>query len=293
MTWENDRIAFRAFGPAIQNKGDKTYGYDVWTKRVSDLVVEKRYALFTNQESRKQIAVWRKEGKKELADSLSHAISEHVDHGNGMDCYSVGATLGCGTSALLADSAIVYPNCFKEFEVLDNGPLRFTVKLRYNPLIVKNDSNVIETRIIQLDKGSNLNKTQVTYENLTQKAPVVAGLVIHNDNIENYYYSVEDGYLAYPDPTAKSNRGNGILYVGAVIPAGLKQAGVQWLEKPVSGAKGHLLGISEYLPGSTYLYYWGAGWSKYGFPTDEEWNNYLKDYAFKLRNPLTLQLENN
>ena len=92
-----------------------------------------------------------------------------------MDCYAVGPTLGGGTAALMPDSAIVYPYCYKDYEILDNGPLRFTVKLVFNPLVVKNDSNVVETRIIQLDKGSQLNKTTVSYEYLTQATPVAAG----------------------------------------------------------------------------------------------------------------------
>ena len=124
--------------------------------------------------SRAEIKVLREAGKKEEADSLSRAISYHIDHGNGMDCYAVGPTLGGGTAALMPDSAIVYPYCYKDYEILDNGPLRFTVKLVFNPLVVKNDSNVVETRIIQLDKGSQLNKTTVSYEYLTQATPVAA-----------------------------------------------------------------------------------------------------------------------
>ena len=56
---------------------------------------------------------------------MSRAISYHIDHGNGMDCYAVGPTLGGGTAALMPDSAIVYPYCYKDYEILDNGPLRF------------------------------------------------------------------------------------------------------------------------------------------------------------------------
>ena len=57
---------------------------------------------------------------------LNRGISYHVDHGNGMDCYAVGPTLGGGTAALFPDSTIVYPYCYKDCEILDNGPLRFT-----------------------------------------------------------------------------------------------------------------------------------------------------------------------
>lgn len=264
IAWENDRAAYRAYGPALQKSGEKAYGYDVFTKSVEELVVEDRYAMELDSASRAEIKALREAGKKEEADSLSRAISYHIDHGNGMDCYAVGPTLGGGTAALMPDSAIVYPYCYKDYEILDNGPLRFTVKLVFNPLVVKNDSNVVETRIIQLDKGSQLNKTTVSYEYLTQTTPVAAGLVLHAANPEGYAYDAAKGYISYADPTTNAEAGNGIVYVGAVFPASV-QTTTQLFEKPVGDALGHVLGISTYEPGNDFVYYWGSGWSKYGF----------------------------
>ena len=227
IAWENDRAAYRAYGPALQKTGEKAYGYDVFTKSVEELVVEDRYAMELDSATRAQIAELRKAGKKEEAQKLQNSISYHIDHGNGMDCYAVGPTLGGGTSALMADSSIVYPYCYKDCEILDNGPLRFTMKLTFNPLTVKNDTNVVETRIIQLDKGSQLNKTTVVYENLSQNAPVVGGLVIHAASPDAYSYNAEEGYIAYADPTTNAKADNGIVYVGAVFPAPLAEAKVQ------------------------------------------------------------------
>ena len=256
IAWENDRAAYRAYGPALQKSGERAYGYDVFTKSVEELVVEDRYAMELDSASRAEIKALREAGKKEEADSLSRAISYHIDHGNGMDCYAVGPTLGGGTAALMPDSAIVYPYCYKDYEILDNGPLRFTVKLVFNPLVVKNDSNVVETRIIQLDKGSQLNKTTVSYEYLTQATPVAAGLVLHAANPEGYAYDAAKGYISYADPTTNAQAGNGIVYVGAVFPASV-QTSTQLFEKPVGDALGHVLGISTYEPGNDFVYYWG------------------------------------
>ena len=213
IAWENDRAAYRAYGPALQKSGEKAYGYDVFTKSVEDLVVEDRYAMELDSMAWVKIHALREEGKKAAADSLQRTISYHVDHGNGMDCYAVGPTLGGGTAALMPDSAIVYPYCYKDYEILDNGPLRFTVKLVFNPLVVKNDSNVIETRIIQLDKGSQLNKTTVTYDYLTQATPVAAGLVLHAANPKGYAYDASAGYISYADPTTEPNSEIGRAHV--------------------------------------------------------------------------------
>ena len=271
VAWENDRAAYRAYGPALQEKGERAFGYDIWTKNVPEPVVEDRYDGDLNQ-----------------------GISYHIDHGNGMDCYAVGPTLGGGTAALFPDSTIVYPYCYKDCEVLDNGPLRFTTKLVYNPLVVKGDSNVIETRIISLDKGSQLNKTVVSFDNLQETTPVVTGIVLHKQNPTGYSFDANAGYIAYADSTENAANNNGVIYIGAVFPAIIKGALPQMFsekeQKERGGALGHVLSVSDYEPGSEYIYYWGSGWSKYGFEADTDWNKYLEEYAQKVRNPLVVHV---
>lgn len=271
LAWENDRAAYRAYGPALQERGERAFGYDIWTKNVPELVVEERY-----------------DG------DLSHGISYHVDHGKGMDCYAVGPTLGGGTAALFPDSTIIYPYCYKECEVLDNGPLRFTAKLVYNPLVVKGDSGVVETRVISLDKGSQLNKTIVVFDNLRESTPVVTGIVLHKENPSGYSFDANAGYIAYADSTENARNGNGVIYVGAVFPANVEAATLLFPEaeqKERGGALGHVLGIGDYEPGAEYVYYWGSGWSKYGFDADTDWTKYLEEYAQRVRNPLMVAIK--
>lgn len=288
IAWENDRTAYRAYGPALQAKGERAFGYDAWVKRVPGLVVEQRYANELNPDTQAEIARLRKVRKHDEADELYHSVSYHVDHGNGLDCYKVGPTLGCGTSALIQDDNILYPYCWKEYEIIENGPLRFTVRLTYNPFVVGKDS-VVETRIISLDKGSQLNKTVITYAGLTKAMPVATGLVIHPENPTAYALEGDKGYIAYADLTDNVNNGNGTIYVGAVMPGKVNEAKAQMFsdkEAKERGALGHVLAISSYKPESQYTYYWGSGWSKYGFDSMEEWTNYLDQYAQILRNPL-------
>lgn len=272
LAWENDRTAYRAYGPALQQRGERAYGYDVWTKRVPEMVVEDRY-----------------DGE------LNRKISYHVDHGNGMDCYAVGPTLGGGTAALFPDSTIVYPYCYKECEVLDNGPLRFTAKLVYNPLTVKGDSSVVETRIISLDKGSQLNKTVITYDHLSETTPVVAGIVLHKQNPSGYGFDANAGYICYADSTQNAHNNNGVIYIGAVFPSNVETAVRLFPEEEQKerggDALGHVLGISTYEPGSEYTYYWGSGWSKYGFESDAAWRQYLEAYAQRVRTPLSVTVK--
>lgn len=290
IAWENDRVAYRAYGPALQRKGERAFGYDAWVKRVPELVVEQRYANELNPDTQAEIARLRKARKHNEANELYHSVSYHVDHGNGLDCYKVGPTLGCGTAALMQGDNILYPYCWKEYEIMENGPLRFTVKLTYNPIVVNKDS-VVETRIISLAKGSQLNKTIVTYTGLSKATPVATGLVIHPENPEAYVLENDKGYIAYADLTDNVNNGNGVIYVGAVMPKKVKETKVTPFapkEAKERGASGHVLAISNYKPDSEYIYYWGSGWSKYGFDSMETWTEYLNHYAQCVRNPLAV-----
>ena len=292
VAWENDRTAYRAYGPALQAKGERAFGYDAWVKRVPGLVVEQRYANELNPDTQAEIARLRKERKYDEANELYHSVSYQVDHGNGLDCYKVGPTLGCGTAALMNGDAIVYPYCWKEYEILENGPLRFTVKLTYNPLTVGSTEGIVETRIISLAKGSQLNKTVVSYEGLKQATPVATGLVIHPENTTDYVLEANKGYIAYADLTDNVNNDNGIIYVGAVMPNKVKEAKAAIFtdkEAKERGASGHVLAISTYAPESEYTYYWGSGWSKYGYDSMEAWNAYLERYAQSVRNPLKVE----
>lgn len=291
IAWENDKAAYRAYGPALQKKGEKAFGYDVFTKSVSYPVVEKRYAMELDPVVRAEIKKLRANGEKAKADSLQRIISYHVDHGNGMDVYNVGPTLGGGTAALMDGENIVYPYCFKDHDILDNGPLRFTMKLTYNPLTVRGDSDVIETRVLSLDKGSYLNRTMVTYQNLSQPTSVAAGLVIHPENPKGYEASATDRFIAYADSTNSPKNGNGIIYVGASFPKPLTSASAVMFPKEISGAIGHVLGISPYKPGDTFVYYWGSGWSKGGVKDMNAWTSYLKDFSVKLASPLKVSVK--
>lgn len=295
VAWENDRIAFRTYGPALQATGERAFGYDVWVKSVSEPVVEKRYEGELNPETKAQIGKLKKTDPK-AADELYKSVSYHVDHGNGMDCYKVGPTLGGGTAALMVNDTIIYPYCYKTFEVLDNGPLRFTVKLTYNPLVVNGDSTVVENRLISLDAGSQLNKTVITYDNLKETTPIVAGIVLHEpESVAKYDASAEKGYITYADPTDNLNNNNGTIFVGAIVPSAKDAKAVYFGEKEKKelrgGADGHVLAMADYVPGSEFVYYWGAGWSKYGFDTIEDWNAYVDEMASIKEEPLKVSVK--
>lgn len=292
LAWENDLAGFRAYGPALQARGERGFGYDLFTKRGTDLpVLEKMYASELNPDNWKKVEELRKTDP-EAADKFINGISYHVDHGYGMDCYAVGPTLGAGTTALLVNDTIVYPWCYATQEILDNGPLRFTARLVFHPLTVGSDTAVIETRLITLDTGSYLNRTTVSYKNLSQTRPIVTGIVLHEPD-GRMEARAEEGYMTYTDPTTGPD--NGKIFLGAVFPAhvdSIKPVLFSRQEKEQrNNADGHLLAISRYEPGNDYVYYWGFAWSRADIHTTDEWNAYMADFARKIRHPLQVTME--
>lgn len=264
----------------------------MFTKRsTTEPVLEEMYAMQNSSENWAKVNELRKTDPK-AANELVQTFTYHVDHGYGMDCYAVGPTLGAGVAALMVDDAIVYPWCYKDYEILDNGPLRFTLKLEFHPLKVKEDTTVVETRIISLDTGSHLNRTAVSYSSLQESLPVVTGIVLH-DTIGAVVTDAKNGFMTYVDPT--TGPGQGKIFVGAAFPENVKDAKVVLFpeeeKRSRNNAYGHALAVSEYEPNGEYVYYWGFAWDQADIQTPEAWNEYMKDFAQKVRTPLKVRVD--
>lgn len=297
LAWENDLTAYRAYGPELQASGERAFGYDVWTKyNTTEPVVEARYEKELNPATKAKIAELAKTDKA-TADSMYQTVSYHVDHGNGMDIYKVGPTLGGGANGLMIGDSLIYPWAFVTHDILDNGPLRFTAKLTYSPFSVDGDDNVVETRVISLDAYSYMNKAVISYSNITKPVLVATGLVLHEPQAEaNYVADTKAGYITYVDPTDNPAVDNGKVFVGAAFPAPLVEAKAQWFPEPEKtqlrgGADGHVLAISNYAPNSEYVYYFGSAWSRAAIKTSAEWNKYVADFAQNLHSPLTVTIK--
>lgn len=279
IVWENDRCAYRVYGPALQKTGEKAYGIDVWVKNTPELVADERYALDISgfQETMRL----KNAGKEEEAFENGLATTFHVDHGRGYDPYRVGPTLGCGAPALLCGDSLVMPHSWKEFEIMDNGPLRFTVALTYD----KAKDGWTEHRIISLDKGSNFNKVTVWYENLPQPTDVVGGVVIHEE--DSTAFSLGKNYVEYADPTDNMLGNTSQVYTACVFPDGVDKTTYLPNARVENGNTGHIIGIHRSLRSKEcFTYYFGAAWSKYDVRSQNEWRLRIKEFINSKRHPL-------
>jgi hypothetical protein len=138
FAWENDRVAHRMYGPALetwQKEPLTSSTVDVWLKRTRRLVINDWY----------------------MADDY------HRDTGEGADFYSAGRSRGCGGSGLWRDGRLVVSKNFRQSRVLANGPIRLVFELDY-PLW--NDAAGIrsETKRVALDAGQNFNRFESRYD---------------------------------------------------------------------------------------------------------------------------------
>ena len=269
FTWENDRGGYRLYGPSYRKGGGNVSGYDIWTKSVDYPVLASRYD-----------------------DHMAGKISYHKDYGNGMDVYTVGHTLGAGMNALVLPSGeIAYPCAYQECDIIENGPLRMTAKITCYPETIGEDKDVVETRTITLDKGSWLNRTEVSYEGLSKEYGLVNGIVVHKQNPDGYVLDEGKRYLAYADLTDNPKNDNGTIYIGIVNAEEPESTAYESLEPNVGDAVGHIMSRTSYKPGSSYVYYWGSGWSKGGVADMNAWTEYLEGFHDVLLHPLEVKVK--
>ena len=327
IAWENDRCAYRVYGPSLQKTGERSFGTDIWVKNTPDTVVYERYVKDRNgnikgdkidakvrtllkQEKTLESQTKNEKNKTKVAkleaqlktiqahrkslqtesNEVDILTSFHLDHGNGLDPYRVGATLGLGAPSLMVGKNQVLPYCYKDYRILDNGPLRFTVELTYNQSTVGNMKNVVEHRIISLDKGSNFNKMTVWYDGLTTPTDFATGFPIHEEDTESKTFAKD--YVSYADPTDNIEVNNSQVFVGVLFPEGIDNTYYQLFDKKHDGAIGHALGLKRGLKNQQqYSYYFGAAWSKYDVKSYAEWQIRIKDFLDAQKSPLRVEVK--
>ena len=245
FAWENNRIAFRMYGPALANENPSN-GVDIWLKKTNELIVDKFYS-----------------------DELERNLSYHVDRGLGLDCYKVGHTLGAGGIAPYINDVLCVGGYYSTAKVLDSGELRTSFELTYDSVPTPSGNLLKEKIIITLDANSQMNKAVLTYDGDFEEIQVAGGIWLHKE-IGNIAESKEDGYIAYGE-IAVSDAGlpAGRNYIGVIFPNTID----------IKQQDEHLLAIVDYKKGDELSYYFGGGWSDWGFDSDTAWFDYVKNYA--------------
>ncbi|WAC41142.1 DUF4861 family protein [Pedobacter sp. SL55] len=252
FAWENDKVAFRLYGKALEGTADDAQGLDIWAKRTEKLIVNK----------------WYKSG------------DYHTDHGDGLDYYSVGMTLGAGDIAPFANGKIIYPKHYRKYEVLDNGPLRSSFMLDFDAVDVAGEMIKLRKKYT-LDAGSRLNKVEIILlDSDNQQQKMAIGLVTVKQPNGNKYMNAKEGISYY---WQKTDPKNGTIGVAALTSKSFEQ---------VFESEGQILNLLTLASQKPIVYYNGGVWDKQGeIKTEQEWLAYLRDFKQKLAKPLKVKVK--
>ncbi len=255
FAWENNRIGHRMYGPALEATGEISNGIDIWLKRTDSLVIDR----------------WYRPG-----------FNYHADHGEGLDCYKVGRTLGAGAMAPYEKDSLWLGNNYVSYRVLDNGPIRIAFQLDYAPFRA-DTVMVTERRTVSLDANTHFNRITEEYTGDFDRLKVAAGIVTRGAggrvlDILNKPIRM----VGYWEPLNTDNLpDNGHTAVGLVFPCEVK----------VETRLGHLLAGTVIPEGRPFTYLMGAGWSKSDVPTPEAMTQLIFDESLRMENPLVVTLK--
>lgn len=191
FAWENDRVAFRMYGPALaKGEGTVSSGIDVWAKRTRRLVVDSWY-------------------KRRY----------HKDEGEGLDFFHVGSTRGAGGLGLWDGSALRVSANFARWRVLAEGPIRAVFELEYDAWDCGGRS-YSETKRISLDAGSNMNRIESVFRG-REDAPltVAAGLALRQGQAV-WVSDPASGALLQWEPASGAH---GRIGTAVVVPGGFER----------------------------------------------------------------------
>jgi hypothetical protein len=267
FAWENDKIAFRIYGPQLEIVEPGSSGVDVWSKRTPNLVVNKWY---------------------QLAQSINSGYY-HFDHGEGLDGYKVGHSQGCGGTAIWSDGKRLTTGIkgWKTQNVLANGPVRLVFELTYDPIDVAGNG-VRETKRITLDAGQQFNHFQSTFtaEKPIDNLQVMSGLNEHQDRPFETHFEKGKGWMTIWDaadnpgekkPTPDAPSG----HIGCAVVMKAAQV-TDMLE-----ADHNMEMVTKATSGQPVDFWAGSGWDKSGeFKDFASWNTYVDQWQQRVESPL-------
>ncbi|WP_298474153.1 DUF4861 family protein [uncultured Maribacter sp.] len=260
-TWENNKVAFRIFGPTAQKMkeegtpgGTLSSGVDAWLKKVDYPIINKWY-------------------QKELQTEGSY----HEDTGEGLDNFHVGISRGVGGIAIKKDTSYYFSKNYTKWKTITTGPIRTSFYVEYANWNAAGDL-IKESRVISLDYGSNFSKFDISIEGTNE---ISAGLTLHEkDGIVKA--NTDEGWISYWQPHGDSELGTAIIAPKKHISSLEKY---ETNDIDLSNAYANLKVINN-----NVTYYAGFGWKVRGdYKNQIEWNENISNFSKKINTPLTIE----
>ncbi|WP_076542262.1 DUF4861 family protein [Shewanella sp. UCD-KL21] len=170
FAWENDKVAFRVYGPAAPLKGHAS-GVDAWFKKVDYPIIDKWYKAHLE------------------------GLSYHTDRGEGYDPYHTGTSRGVGSTAIWFEGKPYYSHSYKSYNIHKNkgAEVNFTLLYEWDtPLGLVNESKNISLKL-----GQQLFEVNSVFL-LNGKAavlPIALGVTTHDEKA-NVFSNPETGRIS-------------------------------------------------------------------------------------------------
>jgi hypothetical protein len=260
--WENNKVAFRTYGPVAQKMvedkvkgGTLTSGIDAWLKRVEYPILNKWYEKYTTGTG-----------------------TYHKDTGEGLDNFHVGDSRGIGGVAVKIDTTYYFSKNFVSWKTITTGPIRTSFVLNYADWDAAGNK-ITELKHISLDYGSFLSRFEIEVSGTNS---ISTGITLHNNDGKTEG-NLKAGWIDYWQPIDDSELGTGIVFP--------KNAAISFEKYVVAKKDLCNLYVNLNVTDNKVVYYTGFGWKKQGeFTTKETWENYLGQYATKINNPLIVKV---
>lgn len=249
ILWENDRVAFRVYGPPVKDRVSS--GIDVWTKSVSYPIIDKWYRLNAA-------------GKE-----------YHEDRGEGCDFFHVGFGRGNGGTAIWYNGKPYISQPYATHQILKNTPEEIEFELVYAPWQVEDGSagrfTVSERKVISMKMGTNLFKVVSTFDT-DYKGPLTAAIGISFANKPDVASNQQTGTLTLWESYLPKN---GELGTTVVADPAIVQGFGQFENDQFM--------LVNAKAGQPITYYVGAGWTKNPHvKSKQDWLAYIQNELPKL-----------
>ena len=262
-TWENDKVAFRTYGPTGEKEAlagvpgsTLSSGIDLWLKRTDKAIINKWYKAH-----------------------MTNPGSYHKDHGEGYDPYHVGSSRGTGGIGIWENDSLLVSNNFTASRTLAAGPLRTVFELDYAPW---SPYGVKETKRITLDLGSNFSKFDVSLSSDKEVPNYTVGITLHKNKGEGAV-NKEKGWFRHWETIDSSKVGEGIVIDPKIVKDAI-------IHKSDVVDQSNLLVIAE--PQGKLTYYAGFAWDKSGqIGSLKDWEIMLEKQSQILADPLTVTIQ--
>lgn len=256
FAWENDRIAHRMYGKALETwKGEPltSSAVDIWSKLGPRLIVNEWYMM---------------------GDAFYHDMTD-----NGGDDYTAGATRGDGGNGVWAQDRLWTSGNFAGSRELANGPIRVLFELDY-PAFDVAGRKVAEVVRVSLDAGSQLDHYHVTFRPESAGEPLTGVVGLKRVAGEHESFDAARGTLVIWQAMEKHR---GMQGLAALVDP-------KSLVRRAEDARNELL-LARTTSGGTMDYWAGFAWDRAGkIASEAAWRRYVDEFAQGLASPIQVSV---